>query len=322
MKVVRYHEKGEPSVLKVEDMAIPTPGEGEALVRIEASGIMYGHVLQRSGRHYPIPVTLPATPGGFVAGIVEAIGPGGDPQLEGARVYGFTPAAYAEYAIVALSGCVKLPEGVSPIEVVAVLSDGVTASLILKHAGRLVPGESVFVPAAAGGLGFVAVQLARLYGAHRVFGAASSPEKRSLVMELGADAAIDYTQEGWSKDVLTANNGEGVDLALEMTGGPVFYETLEIVKPGGRIVNYGNASDTDSPVNPRVLLRKSLTLTGYRGGPYLRHQPAAVDEVLALLAARKLRAQYQTYALSDAYKAHEAIEARQSIGRQILVPTT
>ena len=320
MKVVRYYKKGPPHVLTVEDLPLPIPGEGEALVRIEASGIAYGHVLQRSGRHYPIPVTLPAVPSGVVAGVVEAVGPGGDAQLVGARIYGFSQAAYAEYATVAISSSVQLPDAVSAVDAVAVLSDGVTASMILKYAGRLEPGESVFVPAAAGGLGFVAVQLARIYGARKVFGAASSPEKRELVVDLGADAAIDYTQTGWAKQVLAENGEEGVDLALETTGGPIFYETLDIVKPGGRIVNYGNASDTDSPVNPRALLRKSLTLSGYLGTHYARFQPAAVAEVLRLLEDGKLQAQFQIYPLVEAHRAHEMIETRKSVGRQILVP--
>lgn len=117
---------------------------------------------------------------------------------------------------------------------VACLSDGVTATLILKYVGQLQAGQSVFVPAAAGGLGFMAVQLAKLYGAGKVFGAASSPAKRQVVLDLGADAAIDYTVDGWAAQVKEANGGEQVDLALEMTGGPVFYETLEAVRPGGR----------------------------------------------------------------------------------------
>lgn len=321
MKAVRYHEKGPPEVLKVEDLPTPAPGEGEVLVRVEACGISYGQVLQRGGRHYPVPVTLPALPGGTIAGWVEKVGPGVDAGLVGKHVLGGAMSGgYAEYAVAQAAGLVVLPDNVSGVDAVAVLSDGVTAMLIMRHPGRLQAGESVFVPAAAGGLGFIAVQLARIMGAGKVFGAASSDAKRKIVLDLGADAAIDYTKEGWSKDVIAANGGEGVDLALEMTGGPVFYETLEAVKPGGRIVNYGNASDTDSPINPRVLLRKNLTLSGFMGGPYTKFRNGARDEVLKMLAEGRLKAQYQTYALEDAYKAHAAIENRTSVGRQILTP--
>lgn len=321
MKIVRFHEKGPPEVMKVEEDPIPEPKAGELLLKIEACGIAYGQVLQRGGRHYPIPITLPHTPGGSCAGVVEKVGEGVDASLVGKRLYGpVRSGGMAEYGVGPAAEFIEIPDGISSVDLVSVLSDGVTASLILKTVGQLQPGQSVFVPAAAGGLGFIAVQLAKAFGAGKVFGAASSPEKRKVVLEMGADAAIDYTKEGWAKDVIEANGGVGVDLALEMTGGPVFYETLEAVKPGGRIVNYGNASDTDSPINPRVLLRKNLTLSGFMGGPYAAQRGAARAEVISLLAAGKLKAQYQTYSLSDAYKAHAAIENRTSTGRQIITP--
>ncbi|WP_091738613.1 quinone oxidoreductase family protein [Phenylobacterium immobile] len=321
MKIVRYHEKGPPEVMKVEDAPTPEPGAGEVLFKIEACGISYGQTLQRGGRHYPVPITLPHAPGGSVAGVIEKVGEGVDKGLVGKRMFGRVAAGgYAEYGVGPAQGLIEIPDGVSSADVVACLSDGVTASLILNKVGQLAPGQSVFVPAAAGGLGFVAVQLAKLYGAGRVIGAASSEAKRQVVLALGADAVVDYTQEGWSAQVKEANGGEGVDLALEMTGGPVFYETLDAVKPGGRVVNYGNASDTDSPINPRVLLRKNLTLSGFMGGPYQVFAPQYRAEVLAFLKDGRLKAQHQTYSLEDAPKAHAAIENRTSTGRQILTP--
>jgi NADPH2:quinone reductase len=324
MKIVRYHEKGPPEVMKIEEAEIPEPKPGEILVKIEACGTSYGQTLQRGGKHYPVPITLPHAPGANVAGIVEAVGLGIDPDLMGRRVYGqVSSGGYAEYGVGEASSFIVIPDSVSSVDAVAVLSDGVTAAVILKTVGQLQPGQSVFVPAAAGGLGFIAVQLARVFGAAKVFGAASSPAKRQIVLDMGADVAIDYTKDGWSKDVIEANGGSGVDLALEMTGGPVFYETLEAVKPGGRVVNYGNASDTDSPINPRVLLRKNLTLSGCMNGansPYGAQRTVARDLILDLLSAGKLKAQHQTYSLADAGKAHHAIEQRTSTGRQIITP--
>ena len=294
MKAIRYHEHGAPEVMKLEDFPMPTPQAGEVLIKITASSASYAQALQRSGR-YPIPVTLPHSPGGNVAGVIESVGEGVDPGLVGKRAYGqVTGASYAEYGVGPAKGFVVLPDNVSEVEAVAVLSDGATAYLILTTAGQFKPGQSVFVPAAAGGLGFVAIQLAKVMGASKVLGGASTPEKRQIVLDLGADAAIDYTQADWSKQVIAANGGQGVDLALEMSGGPIFYETLEAVRPGGRIVNYGNASDTDSPINPRVLLRKNLTLRGFTGVLYPTERLAARDEVLKLLAAGKLTSQYKT----------------------------
>jgi len=322
MKLIRYHEKGPAAdVFKVEDAPVPAPKEGEILLNVEAIGVGYAQVLQRSGRHYPVPTPLPFSPGGNAAGVVEAVGDGVDLALIGKRMLGYIPSAgYAAYAVGKAETFIEISEGVSSIDVVAGLYNGITAAIILKKVGQLQAGQTVFVPAAAGGMGLMLVQLAKIYGASKVFGASSSAEKRKIVCDFGADAAIDYTQEGWSSQVKDANGGEGVDLALEMTGGPVFYETLEAVKPGGRIVNYGNASDTDSPINPRVLLRKNLTLSGFMGGPY---QPFATPEgveVMGFLEDGRLRAQYQTYSLQDAYKAHEAIENRTSTGRVIITP--
>lgn len=321
MKIVRYHEKGAPDVLRVEDAPKPSPGEGQVLIRVEACGISYGEVLQRGGRFYPVPVTLPVHPGAKIAGVVEKVGPGAEAALVGKRVYvTLTGGGYSEYAVAPATGCIVLPEGVTSVDAVAVLSDGTTAAVLLKHAARLQPGQSVFVPAAAGGLGYMAVQLARLYGAGPVIGAASSPEKRQLVLDLGANAVVDYTQEGWAAQVIAANGGESVDIALEMTGGPIFYQTLEIVRPTGIVVNYGNASDTESLVNPRQLLVKGLTLTGFTVRHYPSEAAVARQEVLAFLAAGRLSALSTTYSLERASEAHAAIEQRRSRGRQILVP--
>ncbi|MFO1260853.1 MAG: zinc-binding dehydrogenase [Sphingomonadaceae bacterium] len=322
MKAVRFHEHGAAEVMAVEEVPTPSPGPGDLRLRIEAVGISYGDVLRRRGGHYPIPTPLPFTPGEAVAGKVDAVGDGVSQDWIGKRVYGRVHSGgYAEYGLGIAQQFLELPDSVTSIDAVAVMSDGVTAALILKWRGQLRAGESVFVPAAAGGLGNVAVQLAQLYGAGKVFGAASSPEKRAAVLEAGADHAIDYTQPGWAKEVISLNGGVGIDLALEMTGGPIFYETIEVVRPGGRIINYGNASDTDSPINPRQLLRKNLTLSGFMiTGAYLEERMAAGLEVLDFLRDGRIKVAATCYPLADASKAHRAIEARSSTGRQILLP--
>jgi len=322
MKAMRFHQQGAPDVLALDEVPMPVPGPGDLRLRIEAAGISYGDVLRRRGGHYPVPTPLPFIAGEAVAGVVDAVGEGVDPGWIGKRVYGRVHSGgYAEYGIGIAEQFLELPDGVGSVDAVAVLSDGVTAALILKWAGRLQPGEAVFVPAAAGGLGNIAVQLARLYGARRVFGAASSEQKRAAVLDAGADAVVDYTRPGWAAEVIGMNDGAGVDLALEMTGGPVFYETLEVVRNGGRIVNYGNASDTDSPVNPRQLLRRNLTLSGFMiTGSYMEERKVAGREVLAFLRDGRIRGDFTCYPLSEAAKAHRAIETRASSGRQILIP--
>lgn len=180
MKAIRFHEQGAPDVMRLEEVAMPQPGSGDLRVRIEAAGISYGDVLRRRGGHYPVPTPLPFIAGEAVAGTVDAVGDGVAESWVGKRVYGRVHSGgYAEYGIGIADQFLELPEGVSSTDAVAVLSDGVTAALILKWVGRLQPGETVFVPAAAGGLGNVALQLARHYGAKRVFGGASSTEKRA-----------------------------------------------------------------------------------------------------------------------------------------------
>lgn len=322
MRAVRFHEKGPAEVLVLDEVPAPSPGAGEILVRIEAAGISYGDILRRRGGHYPMPTPLPFTPGEAVAGVVTAVGEGVSTDWLGKRVYGRVhTGGYAEYGLGVALQFLELPDAVSAVDAVAVMSDGVTAALILKWVGRLREGETVLVPAAAGGLGNVAVQLARLYGAKRVFGAASTKDKRDLVLAAGADHAVDYTVEGWSADIKAHNEGAGVDLALEMTGGPVFYETIEAVRPGGRIVNYGNASDTDSPINPRQLLRKNLTLSGFLiTGSFLEERVLAGEEVLEFLRQGRIKVAATCYPLAEAAKAHREIESRHSTGRQILLP--
>lgn len=322
MRAIRFHEKGAADVLQLEDVPIPEKEAGDLLVRIEAAGISYGDVLRRRGGHYPLPTLLPCIPGEAVAGIVEDVGDGVDRHWLGRRVYGrVRSGGYAEYGTGHYENFVILPDGISSVDAVAVLSDGVAAAIILKWRGQLRPGQSVFIPAAAGGLGHIAVQLARLYGASKVYGGASTEAKRQIVLDAGADAAFDYTQSGWAEKVIAANGGIGVDLALEMTGGPVFYETLDVVRPGGRIVNYGNASDTDSPVNPRQLLRKNLTLTGFLiHGPFDTEKHDVMKDLIGFLENGSINAHATSYPLGHAAEAHRAIEARSSVGRQILVP--
>lgn len=323
MKAARYHEKGAPEVLRVDEVDIPEPGPGEVLIKIEFAGVAYGDVLQRSGGHYPVQKPLPAIPGGGVYGVVEKLGEGVDPAWLGKKVTGgVRTGGYAQYGVGSAANLQELPEGVDPKAAIAGIDLAVMSVVVLTTVARMKQGDSVWIPAAAGGVGFMAVQIARLYGAGKVFAGASSDAKRKLVVEAaGADAAFDYTKEGWSNLVKEANAGEGVDIACETVGGPVFYETLEVVKPGGHIVNYGNASDTDSPVNPRVLLRKNLTLSGFMGGPYAAQRAKAREEVIELMRAGKLKTQVGgVFSLTDASKAHRAIEDRTSTGKIIIAP--
>lgn len=323
MKIVRFHEKGVPEVLKVEDAPVPEPREGEVLIRVEAAGINYGDTLRRGGRHYPLPTPLPYAPGNEVVGVIEKVGAGGDSSQIGQRVFASPPSGgYAEYTVASASTVYPTPNGLDPVNAVAIMDQGISAALILKRAGRIKVGDTVLIPAAAGGVGALAVQLARIYGASKVIGLASTVEKRALVCSIGADTAIDYTQENWSKQVIDATDGVGVDLALEMSGGAVFQETLLAVRQQhGRVAIYGNASDEAVAFNPRLLVGRNMSITGF----LLPGNADARGETLAELSQFVLDGRLKpqiggTFSLEEAPEAHRAMETRNSTGKLILVP--
>jgi NADPH:quinone reductase len=323
VKIVRFHTKGAPEVLAVEDCAQPIPGDAEVLIRVEAAGVNYGDTLRRSGRHYPLPTPLPYAPGTQVIGEIEALGNGVDLALLGRRVFAAVPSGgYADYAVGPAATCYDCPPTLAALEAIAIMDQGVTAALVLKVAGRIQAGDTVLVPAAAGGVGSLAVQLAKIYGASQVIGLASTVEKRILAQGCGADAVVDYTRDGWSEAVLEATCGKGVDLALEMTGGAVFHETLKAVKGQfGRVVIYGNASDQAVEFNPRALVGRNMSLTGF----LLPAARALVPEILKELAyfvqdGLLKPAIGGVHALHEAATAHRALETRASTGSLVLVP--
>lgn len=325
MKVLCYNETGTPDVLKIEDWPRPVPAPGQILVEVQAAGIAYGDVMRRGGHYSPVPMTLPAIPGLTVAGVVAEVGDCVSTDWIGKRVYGMVwTGGCAEFAAGMEEDFIEIKDQVSAVDAVAVMTDGIIGHLALRYSGKLLPGQSVFVPAAAGGLGSVMVQLARAYGASTVIGGASTAAKRQQVLDIGADAVVDYTREGWSAEVIAANGGVGVDLALEMNGGEAFHETILATRPRGTVLNYGNASETPTVVDPNVLLERNLTLAGFMYfGPWDEEMQVARREIMDRLADGSLRAvSATTYPLRDGALAHAAIENRTSSGRQILLVST
>ncbi|MGE3984000.1 MAG: zinc-binding alcohol dehydrogenase family protein [Dehalococcoidia bacterium] len=323
---MRFYEEGGPEVLKLEEAEMPEPGAGEARMRVDVTGVSYADVLQRQGR-YIFRVKLPYAPGARIVGTVDKVGPGVDASLVGKQCYAFvTSGAYAEYAVGSVNMLRPLPEGVDPVTAFSVLAEGDVAALSFRVAGRLQPGESVFVPAATGGIGFVALQLAKLYGAGKVFGGASSEKKRAVVAEFGA-IPIDYTKADWPKEVIAQTDGKGVDLSFEVNGGQSVYDTLEATRAGGRMVNYGNISDTNAPVNPRQLLRRNQALIGFSRGNsitdnlYLEEKEMVNKELDDFLAAGQLRPLVAgVFNLENIAEGHLLLEGREAIGKVIVLP--
>ena len=325
MQAIRFHRHGGPEVLQLEQVPVPEPGPGELLVRVEGAGVNYADTVRRWGDHYPIPTPLPAIAGGELAGVVERVGASVDSSWIGQRVLGTPPlAAYAQFALLPEVLAWRLPDGLSAQQGLALLVQGLSAAFILQRAGQMQPGERVLVEGAAGGVGSIGVQLARLYGASQVLGAASSEKKRARVLELGADAAIDYTQPGWSDEVMRLTGGHGVDIIMEMTGGEVFAEAFKCLAPGGRIVVYGIASRKPYQVPSERLIARGQVVVGFYLGRFLKDR-ALIESTLAHFAGLINKGQLRLDAitvmpLAEAAEAHRQLESRQSTAKFVLVP--
>jgi NADPH2:quinone reductase len=331
MKAIRFHEHGGPEVLRYEDVPDPAPEPGQVLLRVLAAGVNYADASRRKGgTSYPRPTPLPFTPGSEVVGIVEKLGEGVTGIERGATVMAWLgQGGYAELAVADATDLLLVPQGVKPVEALSLIIQGLTAALVLKGSARLKAGESVLIEGAAGGVGVLAVQLAKIYGAGKVIGAASTPAKRELVMSLGADAAIDYSQAGWAAEVRAQNGGRPVDIILEMTGGTVFEEALECLAPRGRMVAYGNASRQPMNLNVQRLFALNQTVTGFFLSGFIAGQSSDRGAFAAKLLAelggyvRDGRLHLQlggSYKLAQAVDAHRAIEGRGTTGKIALVP--
>jgi len=326
MKAIRFHRTGGPEVLQMEDLPKPRAGAGEVLVRIEAAGVNYADTVRRRGIYYPRPTPLPHIAGAEFVGMVEATGPDVDAGLVGTRVIGAGDGGgYAEYIAVPAPAVFPFPRGIEPAQGTALYIQGLTAALILKKSVGLKEGDSVFVEAAAGGVGSLAVQLAKLYGAGLVIGGASTEDKRAMARRLGADAAVDYTQKGWSKKLREITGGRGVDIVMEMTAGATFAECFDCLAPLGRVVIFGSASgESFAPIPPGQLFRGSFGVSGFYLGTLLPMRDLITDTLAELrdfvLSGRLKIEMGGIYPLEQAREAHQALESRKTTGKLVLLP--
>lgn len=315
MRGILIEEFGGPEVLRLAELPRPEPGDGEVLIAVSRAGLNFADTHQRTNS-YLAPAQLPMVPGAEVAGVREDTGE---------RVVALCgTGGYAEYATAPEALTFPIPEGVDDGTALAVLLQGLTAWHLLRTSAKLAEGESVVVHAAAGGVGSLAVQLAKPLGAGRVIATASSPEKRALALELGADAAVDAAPEGMKERLEKANEGRKVDVVLEMAGGEVFEQSLLALAPFGRLVAYGIASQEANTVQTGDLMRKSRAVIGF----WLMHclgRPGMVDEAIADLFARVQRGELRavvggTYPLADAARAHVDLQERRTTGKVLLDP--
>lgn len=324
MKAVQFKEYGGPEVLNIVELEKPVPKGHEVLIEIKAIGVNYADTARREGQ-YVVPTTLPFIPGAEIAGVVVGVGDKVTKIKPGTRVVTLIESGgYADYALADERALIPLPEQLGFQYAAALPLQGLSAYHILKTMGRLEEGESVLVHAAAGGVGTIAVQLAKLFGAGKVIATASSREKLQLAREMGADVLVNYTEANWEEQVLEATGGKGVNVALEMAGGDVFYKTLKCLATFGRLVVYGVASGEQSKFYPSSLMAKNQSVIGFFLPQIMRKpellQPSLV-ELLHFLAEGKLKLTIgDVFPLSEAAKAHTLLQSRKTKGKLILEP--
>lgn len=315
------HGFGGPEVLGVDEVDVPEPSPGEVLVKVAAAGVAYGDIMKRQGG-FGSDLPLPAGIGLQVAGTLAALGSGVRSPALGTRVMAFVDHGYAEYAIAPAAAAFTLPDSVQYSSAAALPVQGLTAYQTLRDTGRLQPGESVLVHAAAGGVGSLAVQLARLLGAETVIGTASRPAKLDHIRGLGT-TAVDYTETDWPQQVLEATGGRGVNIVLDSVGGRVGSQSLECLAPFGRIVVFGAASGLPAEVPSMALMHNNQSITGYSLGAWLGRGDrvsTAMNALVGHVAAGRLTVPVlQEFPLEKAEEAHRVIALRDTIGATALL---
>lgn len=320
MKAIRVHQPGGLEALQLEELPIPTPGEGQALVRLQAIGVNFIDIYKRAGL-YSVPT--PFTVGEEGAGVVEAVGPGVAGVKPGDQVvYSNVQGSYAEYALVPADKLVLIPTGLDPKIAVAGMLQGMTAHYLVYSTYPLKAGETCLVHAGAGGVGLLLIQMAKMIGA-TVIATASSEEKRALAKEAGADYALPY--EGFDQKAREITNGKGVDVVYDGVGQSTWEGSLNSLRIRGMLALYGQSSGPVPPFNPQILNQKGgLYLTR----PSLWHYTQTRQELewragdvmrWALEGQLKIRIGAE-FPLAQAAQAHRALQGRETTGKVLLIP--
>src|SRR3954447_4123317 len=316
MRAIQQTEFGGPEVLRLVDLPVPEPAEGEVLVRVSRAGLNFADTHARQDQ-YLARQTLPVVPGSEVAGVDERTGQ---------RIVALCgTGGYAEYATAPANLVFPIPDGVDDGTALALLIQGLTAWHLHRTAARVAPGDTVVVISGAGGTGSLLLQLARPMGAGRVIATASSPEKRDLCLELGADAAIGGDAEGLTERLLEANLGAPVDVVYEMGGGAVFDACAEALAPFGRLGAYGIATREQNTIRTGRLMRRSHAVVGFWIN-HLLERPTMLDEALHDLYARAGSGELRfvvgaTYPLSEAAQSQVDLAERRTSGKLLLDPS-
>jgi NADPH2:quinone reductase len=319
---VSVSEYGGPEVLVPVEMPDPVAAPGEVVVRAEAIDTLYLETQIRGGWGAAFGVETPYVPGGAAAGTVVSVGEGVDPAWQGLRVLAGagTKGAYADLVRTSVDRVVHIPDGLGLRNAAALAHDGVTAMGILE-AMAVKPSERVLILGAAGGMGTLLVQLARSAGA-LVVGAARGAQKLDLVDRLGADAVIDYSEDGWTELVREALGGRSVDVLLDGVGGALGTEAFGLVAAGGRVSAHGAASGGFAELDKIDASARGIVVRGIDHVQFDAPEMVrlATQALVEAATGRVLPVIGREFALSDAAEAHRAIEARSVPGKALLIP--
>jgi NADPH2:quinone reductase len=322
MKAIRVNNFGGPEALSFEEVAVPDPGVGEARVKVEAAGLNFIDVYQRSGLYaMPLPITL----GMEAAGTVDAVGTDVAGPKPGDRVaYAMQLGAYADFATVPAGKLVSIPDGVDMQQAAAVMLQGMTAHYLSHSTYPIQSGDTALIHAAAGGVGQLLVQLAKKCGA-RVIATVSTGEKGRLARDAGADEIIQYTEVDFEEEVKRLTDGAGVDVVYDSVGEPTFEKGLGCLKPRGYMVLFGQSGGPVSPVSPGTLAGKgSLYLTRPGLGNYVADRQELLQragDLFKWMGTGELKVRIdRTFPLDEADEAHRYLEGRKTKGKVLLIP--
>jgi NADPH:quinone reductase len=315
MKAIRVHELGGAEKLTLEEIEKPTPKPDEVLIKVAAAGINYADTMMRSGNYLTKP-DLPFTLGYEAAGTIETAGENVSHLSVGQRVLAtVSSGGYAEFATAKANQVIPIPDELGFGESTALLVQGLTALGLLNETKA---GQTILIHAAAGGVGSLLVQLAKFKGL-KVIGTASSEQKLQLVADLGADFAVNYTEDDWTDEVLKATDGKGVDWLIEMVGGAIVAQNLKVLAKHGTMWIYGAASGEDFKVSVLSLMAKNHTIRGYwLMNESIENRIRFTKELMEHIGAGRLKIQVTEFPLEKAKEAHEAIESRKTTGKVVL----
>ncbi|HEV2283012.1 MAG TPA: quinone oxidoreductase [bacterium] len=322
MNAVRVHQSGGPEVLRFEELPAPAPGPADALIRIEAAGVNFVDIYQREGVYK---MALPFTAGSEGAGVVESVGREVADVKPGDRVaYTGVLGSYATHAVVPAARLVKLPAGVDTKTGAAAMLQGITAHYLTHSTYPLGPADTALLHAAAGGVGLLLTQMAKMRGA-KIIGTVSTEAKAALARGAGADHVILYEQQDFEAETKRITGGRGVQVVYDSVGRTTFDKSMNCLAPRGYLVAFGQSSGSVAPVDIQTLNQKgSLFLTRPTMRDYIltREEYAKrAGDVLGWIAGGRLKVRIdRTFPLAKAAEAHKALSSRGTAGKVLLIP--